>query len=197
MFSLERACAQSVESADTDDPHPCDRNREPRGSDPAAVRRSILPTEVRETVKLYLDGKIDQWLSQQGRSGVVLRPERDGLRLPLMTCSRSFAARPGAPDELRTHPAVARFNPLRQLPGDGACPTVSKPKAFPRVTTRMRRSLIPLPYPPTALDLRDCWSGRRDQPSTIAVGTSCLSISHSTCRNVRDGRKSGQWFRSV
>ena len=40
------------------------------GVDPAAVR-SILPTEVRETVKLYLDGKIDQWYSQQGRSGVV------------------------------------------------------------------------------------------------------------------------------
>ena len=40
------------------------------GVDPAAVR-SILPTEVRETVKLYLDGKIDQWFSLQDRSGVV------------------------------------------------------------------------------------------------------------------------------
>ena len=40
------------------------------GVDPAAVR-SILPTEVRETVKLYLDGKIDQWFSLQGRSGVA------------------------------------------------------------------------------------------------------------------------------
>jgi hypothetical protein len=40
------------------------------GVDPAAVR-AILPTEVRETVKLYLDGKIDQWFSLQGRSGVV------------------------------------------------------------------------------------------------------------------------------
>jgi hypothetical protein len=29
------------------------------GVNPAAVR-SILPTEVRETVKLYLDGRIDQ-----------------------------------------------------------------------------------------------------------------------------------------
>jgi hypothetical protein len=33
--------------------------------------RSILPTEVRETVKLYLDGKIDQWFSLQDRNGVV------------------------------------------------------------------------------------------------------------------------------
>ena len=40
------------------------------GVDPAAVR-SILPSEVRETVKLYLDGKIDQWFSLQDRNGVA------------------------------------------------------------------------------------------------------------------------------
>jgi len=40
------------------------------GVDPAAVR-SILPSEVRETVKLYLDGTIDQWFSLQGRNGVA------------------------------------------------------------------------------------------------------------------------------
>jgi hypothetical protein len=40
------------------------------GADMAAVR-GILPTEVRETVKLYLDGKIDQWYSLQGRPGVA------------------------------------------------------------------------------------------------------------------------------
>lgn len=40
------------------------------GVDPATVR-FILPAEVRETVKLYLDGKIDQWFSLQGRSGVA------------------------------------------------------------------------------------------------------------------------------
>jgi hypothetical protein len=33
--------------------------------------RAILPKEVRETVKLYLDGKIDQWYSLQGRNGVA------------------------------------------------------------------------------------------------------------------------------
>ena len=31
----------------------------------------ILPEEVRETAKLYLDGKIDQWYSQQNGKGVV------------------------------------------------------------------------------------------------------------------------------
>src|SRR5215472_9987883 len=40
------------------------------GVDTAKVR-SILPAEVRETVKLYLDGKIDQWFSLQGRGGVA------------------------------------------------------------------------------------------------------------------------------
>ena len=32
---------------------------------------AILPTEVRATARLYLDGKIDQWYSQSGRRGVV------------------------------------------------------------------------------------------------------------------------------
>jgi len=40
------------------------------GADLASVR-AILPTEVRETVKLYLDGKIDQWFSLADRRGVV------------------------------------------------------------------------------------------------------------------------------
>ena len=40
------------------------------GTDLARVR-AILPTEVRETVELYLDGKIDQWFSLADRNGVV------------------------------------------------------------------------------------------------------------------------------
>ena len=40
------------------------------GADVAAAR-AILPMEVRETVKLYLDGKIDQWYSLQNRVGVA------------------------------------------------------------------------------------------------------------------------------
>jgi len=30
-----------------------------------------LPAEVRDTVRLYLDGKIDQWFVKQDQSGVV------------------------------------------------------------------------------------------------------------------------------
>jgi hypothetical protein len=40
------------------------------GVDQAKVQE-ILPNEVRETVNLYLDGKIDQWYSLQDRRGVV------------------------------------------------------------------------------------------------------------------------------
>ena len=84
------------------------------GVDPAAAR-AILPTEVRETVKLYLDGKIDQWFSLQGRSGVafilnVTDPvaAREMLeKLPLGQARlMSFELIPLAP-----------LNPLRQLQG--------------------------------------------------------------------------------
>ena len=36
-----------------------------------AAARAILPTAVRETAKLYLDGKIDQWYSLQEKRGVA------------------------------------------------------------------------------------------------------------------------------
>lgn len=84
------------------------------GVDPAAVR-SILPKEVRETVELYLDGKIDQWFSLQGRSGVVFilnatdpAAARAMLeKLPLGQAHlMSFELIPLAP-----------LNPLRQLQG--------------------------------------------------------------------------------
>ena len=40
------------------------------GVDPAQVF-AILPNEVRDTVDLYLNGKIDQWYSLEDRRGVV------------------------------------------------------------------------------------------------------------------------------
>ena len=84
------------------------------GADIAAVR-AILPTEVRETVKLYLDGKIDQWFSLQGRPGVVFilnvtdtAAAHEMLeRLPLGQAHlMSFELIPLGP-----------LNPLRQLQG--------------------------------------------------------------------------------
>jgi hypothetical protein len=84
------------------------------GVDAAAVQ-SILPTEVRETVKLYLDGRIDQWFSLQDRSGVAfilnvtdLAAAHDMLeKLPLDQARlMSFELIPLAP-----------LNPLRQLQG--------------------------------------------------------------------------------
>jgi hypothetical protein len=84
------------------------------GVDLAAVR-AILPVEVRETVKLYLDGKIDQWFSLQGRNGVAFilnvtdtEAAHDMLeKLPLGQAHlMSFELIPLAP-----------LNPLRQLQG--------------------------------------------------------------------------------
>ena len=84
------------------------------GVDPAVVR-SLLPNEIRETVKLYLDGKIDQWFSLQGRSGVAFllnvtdpAAAHDMLeKLPLGRAHlMSFELIPLAP-----------LNPLRQLQG--------------------------------------------------------------------------------
>ena len=84
------------------------------GADPAAAR-AILPTEVRETVKLYLDGKIDQWYSLQGRAGVAFilnvtdTAEAHAMleKLPLGQAHlMSFELIPLAP-----------LNPLRQLQG--------------------------------------------------------------------------------
>jgi hypothetical protein len=37
----------------------------------AAVLKPILPSEVRETVQLYLAGKLDQWFVKQDHTGVV------------------------------------------------------------------------------------------------------------------------------
>ncbi|MBR0728794.1 hypothetical protein AB7M63_000306 [Bradyrhizobium japonicum] len=84
------------------------------GADVAAAR-AILPMEVRETVKLYLDGKIDQWYSLQNRAGAAfilnvtdIAPAHDMLeKLPLGQAHlMSFELIPLGP-----------LNPLRQLQG--------------------------------------------------------------------------------
>jgi hypothetical protein len=84
------------------------------GVDPAKVF-AILPDEVRNTVDLYLDGKIDQWYSLQDRRGVAfilnvtdLAAAHEMLeKLPLGQAHlMSF-------ELIRLGP----LNPLRQLPG--------------------------------------------------------------------------------
>jgi hypothetical protein len=89
------------------------------GVDPAKVF-AILPNEVRDTVDLYLNGKIDQWYSQQERMGVVFilnvtdpAAARDMLeKLPLGQAHlMSFELIPIGP-----------LNPLRQLQGMKANP---------------------------------------------------------------------------
>jgi len=89
------------------------------GVDPAKVF-AILPDEVRDTMDLYLNGKIDQWYSQQERRGVVFilnvtdpAAARDMLeKLPLGQAHlMSFELIPIGP-----------LNPLRQLQGMKANP---------------------------------------------------------------------------
>jgi hypothetical protein len=89
----------------------------PAGVDQTKVR-AILPNEVRETVDLYLAGKIDQWYSLQGRMGVAfvlnvtdVAAAREMLeKLPLGQAHlMSFELIPLAP-----------LNPLRQLQGMNA-----------------------------------------------------------------------------
>jgi hypothetical protein len=70
------------------------------GVDPAAAR-AILPKEVKETVNLYLDGKIDQWYSLQGRPGVAFILNVAGAaaahetleKLPLAACRTEVFSR--------------------------------------------------------------------------------------------------------
>jgi len=84
------------------------------GVDQAKVLE-ILPNEVRDTVNLYLDGKIDQWYSLQDRRGVVFilnvtdpKAAHEMLeKLPLGQAHlMSF-------ELIQLGP----LNPLRQLPG--------------------------------------------------------------------------------
>lgn len=87
------------------------------GVDPAAAR-AILPTEVRETVKLYLDGKIDQWYSLQERRGVAF----------ILNVTDTAAAHemleklPLGQAHLMTFELIplGPLNPLRALPGMAA-----------------------------------------------------------------------------
>jgi len=77
--------------------------------------RAILPTEVRETVKLYLAGKIDQWFSLADRNGVVFLlnvtdPKEAHAMLEALPLGQAHLMR----FELLP---LAPLAPLRQLPG--------------------------------------------------------------------------------
>ena len=88
----------------------------PPGADLASVR-AILPTEVRETVKLYLDGKIDQWFSLADRNGVVFLlnvndPAEAHAMLEALPLGQAHLM------QFQLLP-LAPLAPLRQLPGVG------------------------------------------------------------------------------
>jgi hypothetical protein len=89
------------------------------GVDQAQVN-AILPSEVKDTVNLYLEGKIDQWYSLQDRKGVafilnVTDPAAAHEMLENLPVGQahimSFELIPVGP-----------LNPLRKLPGMTAQP---------------------------------------------------------------------------
>lgn len=87
------------------------------GVDVAAARR-VLPEEVRATVNLYLDGKIDQWFSLQGRSGVAFI-----LNVTDVEAARTMLEKlPLGQAHMMTFELIplAPLNPLRQLQGMSA-----------------------------------------------------------------------------
>ena len=84
------------------------------GADPGAVR-AILPTEVKETVKLYLDAKIDQWFSLVDQKGVVfLLNMTDAKAAHTMLESLPLGRAHLMRFELMP---LGPLGPLRQLPG--------------------------------------------------------------------------------
>jgi len=75
----------------------------------------ILPNEVRETVNLYLDGKIDQWYSLQDRRGVVfILNVTDPTVAPEMLEKLPLGQAHLMSCELVP---LGPLNPLRRLPG--------------------------------------------------------------------------------
>ena len=54
---------------------------------------AILPNEVRDTVDLYLNGKINQWYSQQERRAETLMATYDAIVIGTGQAGPSLAAR--------------------------------------------------------------------------------------------------------
>jgi hypothetical protein len=84
------------------------------GVDQAKVL-AILPNEVRDTVDLYLDGKIDQWYSLQDRPGVAFI-----LNVTDVTAAHEMLEKlPLGQAHLMSFELIplGPLNPLRRLPG--------------------------------------------------------------------------------
>jgi hypothetical protein len=84
------------------------------GVDLSAVR-ALLPTEVRETVKLYLDGKIDQWFSLQDQNGVVFVLNVTDIQDAAVMLERLPLGQAHLMHFELTR--LGPLNPLRRLPG--------------------------------------------------------------------------------
>jgi hypothetical protein len=84
------------------------------GADVSEVQK-VLPSEVRATVRLYLDGKIDQWFSLTTKPGVVFILNENDPR----AAAAMLEALPLGQAHLMTFELtpLGPLNPLRQLIG--------------------------------------------------------------------------------
>ena len=80
--------------------------------------RAILPAEMRATAQLYLDGKIDQWYSLEGRNGVAFILNLTDTK----AAEALLEALPLGQARLMTFELtpIGPLNPLRQLLGSTA-----------------------------------------------------------------------------
>jgi peptidyl-tRNA hydrolase len=90
----------------------------PRQGVTAQQIMAVMPSEVRETVKLYLDGKIREWYSRGNGKGVIFLIDaktEDEARAMMETL-------PLAKEQLMDHEyiPVGPLMPLRMLIGPGA-----------------------------------------------------------------------------
>jgi peptidyl-tRNA hydrolase len=90
----------------------------PRQGVTAQQIMAVMPSEVRETVKLYLDGKIREWYSRGNGKGVIFLVDaktEDEARAMMETL-------PLAKEQLMDHEyiPVGPLMPLRMLIGPGA-----------------------------------------------------------------------------
>ncbi len=70
----------------------------------SAARFPIMPSEVRETIRLHLTGKIDQWFFQTEGGGVVFIMNVTE-RAEAYELLEALASGAGGHDGVRTHPA--------------------------------------------------------------------------------------------
>ncbi len=90
------------------------------------MQRNIMPEEVKQTVNLYLGGKIDQWFVRQDGQGVVFLMNVTSVEESAGVCSKKAAAGRRRADGVR--PDASGTSEPAAVPDDqGAPASAAKP----------------------------------------------------------------------